>query len=637
MEAAVANMMAAQGDRILFVTCDTRPRCVLDNFYRPDIDRDEACTTCSRGTRDYLQQTGLRAASFVALTSLVDAATVDPLYATIDSLPDDSLFHFRFEGMPWDEWVVDSLKMAYFGERWQLLPNLTAVTRNTLKSMAHSYVATQAFIDEFRPDSILLINGLIPNERVVWETAKRRGVRTLNYEGGQQPGTLYIDDTLPACFYDVSASWESWRRAPLSRAEAGQVDQMMVKRMYGGGGGYVYSPSMSGSRTDVRTQLDLPADGPLLVAFTNSSADTSVFHSNTVFSQQIDWIDACIQYATAHPHVSLAIRIHPVEGDTRTFREGKIVEVRDKIADGIPARWPELPTNVRVVESAATVSSYDLMSEADVVLAYVSTVGIEAAILGKPVVNAGRYHYTHKGFTHCPETPTDFVATLDRLVADPTPPPHSTELARRYLHLWMVRSMVKVPPLRVSQAQHIELTIRPISDYGRGRSADMDRIVDFIRGQGPWVDPPAAWRPLDGGNPAPLPLTAGIRLLALPHWNHLTAFAPTLLNLPPGTAVTLLATGLSPGDAADRIIGTLTPMADSPTWPELDVVPLDLPDAALGALLMDCHGVITDRHLPQTDRLAQLARHAGVTVTAREDTAAFANLIKTLMSNAAVR
>jgi hypothetical protein len=632
IEAAVANMLAAQGDRILFVICDGQhPRCILDNFFKADIDRVDACSVCSAGAKDYLQQLGLHAANYANLDSLVDPAERDAAWSAIDRLDDEAVLTYEYAGLPMQERLIDGLRLAYYGENYSLLPNLSQVSRDMLKSLVYMAMATHALIDRYHPDSILLLNGLIPNESVVWDVGRQRGVHTILYEGGQRPGTVFFDDRSPACAYDVSDAWAHWRHVPLSRAEAGEVETMMVRRIYQRGGGYVYSPSSSGRKAEVLTELGLPPDKPLLVAYTNCSADTSVLRSNAVFPQQIDWILATIDFVAARPEVSLAIRIHPVEGTSHTFRDGKVVGVRDKIADGIAQRWAELPDNVRIVAFDAAISSYDLMQQAHVVLAYVSTVGIEAATLGKAVLNAGVYHYTDKGFTYRPDTPADYATLLDRLIADPTPLPQAQELACRYMHLWMFRSMIQVPALQVDPiSQATDLHVLPISDYGRGRCAEYDQIVDYLHQQRPLIDRPAAWRPSDDGVAKPLRFRRHPAVLGLPAWDRLDEFARGLVQLPAGTEVVIIADGISADEAAQRVISALMPLASPEAWPELDIVPGDLSDRSLGALLMSVQGVLTSRRLASTDLMAVMARHVGVPIIPMNDPAAQKQLYKGL-------
>jgi hypothetical protein len=83
------------------------------------------------------------------------------------------------------------------------------------------------------------------------------------------------------------------------------------------------------------------------------------------------------------------------------------------------AASPELPDHVRAVPPGSDIRTYDLIELADVGLVYTTTVGLEMAMRGIPVIVAGETHYRGKGFTYDPDDRHDYLDTLDQLLADP--------------------------------------------------------------------------------------------------------------------------------------------------------------------------------------------------------------------------
>ena len=71
------------------------------------------------------------------------------------------------------------------------------------------------------------------------------------------------------------------------------------------------------------------------------------------------------------------------------------------------AASPELPDHVRAVPPESDISTYDLIELADVGLVYTTTVGLEMAMRGIPVIVAGQTHYRGKGFTTDPGSVED--------------------------------------------------------------------------------------------------------------------------------------------------------------------------------------------------------------------------------------
>ncbi len=63
---------------------------------------------------------------------------------------------------------------------------------------------------------------------------------------------------------------------------------------------------------------------------------------------------------------------------------------------------PRLPEHIRLIGPREKVNTYDLIEVADLGLVYTTTVGMEMAMKGLPVIVAGQTHYRGRGFTYDP-------------------------------------------------------------------------------------------------------------------------------------------------------------------------------------------------------------------------------------------
>lgn len=93
---------------------------------------------------------------------------------------------------------------------------------------------------------------------------------------------------------------------------------------------------------------------------------------------------------------------------------------------------PELPEHVMVVPPNSDLNTYDLIDLADLGLVYTTTVGLEMAAAGIPVIVAGRTHYRARGFTYDPESLDEYFNTIERLLT--TRPEVNRALADRYAY-----------------------------------------------------------------------------------------------------------------------------------------------------------------------------------------------------------
>lgn len=135
---------------------------------------------------------------------------------------------------------------------------------------------------------------------------------------------------------------------------------------------------------------------------------------HSVWLCQKDAVQALVAQVVGQGH-GLIIRVHPhqqkkSDSDRRSWDEMSFVE------DDLRAR-------ITIVPSESTISSYELIEQADVVVTYGSTVGIEAVYWGKPSILLGLSFYDKiSASIYCPKSVSDLeviFSNLDQLETDP--------------------------------------------------------------------------------------------------------------------------------------------------------------------------------------------------------------------------
>jgi hypothetical protein len=155
---------------------------------------------------------------------------------------------------------------------------------------------------------------------------------------------------------------------------------------------------------------------------------------------------------------------------------------------------PVLPPNVRVVQADDPISSYALMDVAALGLVYTSTVGLELAARGVPVVVAADTHYRRRGFTVDPDNAGEYWAAVDRLVAFPpgdAERARTRDLARRYAVLFFFRFHNVLAAVREDGRSRPRIRVSTASDLDPGRDLPMDRVVSGILDGIAPIAPPA--------------------------------------------------------------------------------------------------------------------------------------------------
>lgn len=156
------------------------------------------------------------------------------------------------------------------------------------------------------------------------------------------------------------------------------------------------------ARTDAGEKYDVFV--PLNLRF-----DSAALCRQRLFRSVTDWLHALLSRLALQPGVTVAIRQHPCER-MEAFRG------RDSWEQVLaPFLRPGGP--VKFFPAEADVNSYDLIEGAKVVLPFTSRVGIEAAMMGKPVVTSALCYYDDCGFTVAPDSVEGYFEAINHALA----------------------------------------------------------------------------------------------------------------------------------------------------------------------------------------------------------------------------
>jgi capsule polysaccharide export protein KpsC/LpsZ len=237
-----------------------------------------------------------------------------------------------------------------------------------------------------------------------------------------------------------------------------------------------YWAAKESDQEKIRDQLRIDLKSPLAVLFTNVVWDTAMQDRDTVFNGMLDWLQTTIRLFRIHPQWTLIIRIHPAE----TQVPGR--ESHDRVAEWIQQDLGCVPENVRVVLPEDPIDSYVLIRMARVGLVYASTVGLEMAVAGTPVVVAGDAHYSGKGFTYDPSDRENYSSQVEVLMAEQRAISRETQvdLALSYAYTFFLRRTLPITTLTEQHEARPRLAYHSFQELLPGISSALDVVCDGI-------------------------------------------------------------------------------------------------------------------------------------------------------------
>jgi len=168
----------------------------------------------------------------------------------------------------------------------------------------------------------------------------------------------------------------------------------------------------------------------------------------------------------AHPKTLFVIRAHP---DELRIRKAS----RETVAEWVHANGIERESNVLYVGPNEALSSYELIQRSKFVMVYNSTIGLEASILGVPVLCGGKARYTSYRTVFFPSSAEQLRSMLEEFLAsDVIDVPEDFRVnARRVLYYQLFRTSLEFdeflrPSVRPTQARLRPFHPRRLSSSG---------------------------------------------------------------------------------------------------------------------------------------------------------------------------
>jgi UDP-N-acetylglucosamine 2-epimerase len=209
----------------------------------------------------------------------------------------------------------------------------------------------------------------------------------------------------------------------------------------------------------------------IIPVFTNVIFDTSQPHANTLFTDMFQWLDLVVKKAEQHPDTLFIIRAHPDE--TRPNKTSL-----ETVQDWYTRNNVDRIKNIQFIPPHEFISSYELISLAKFVMIFNSTIGLEASLMGVPVLTAGRARFTQIPTVFYPNTQQEYVTTLTQFLASEkiSVPTEFAENARIFLYFQLFKSSLPFGEFLEASVEPTQSTMKIFNPDDLMRSDSLSTI-----------------------------------------------------------------------------------------------------------------------------------------------------------------
>jgi len=180
-----------------------------------------------------------------------------------------------------------------------------------------------------------------------------------------------------------------------------------------------------------------------------------------------DWMLDTVKEIVNLTEVQWLVKIHPAESwDNPSSGVHRLID----------RHFPALPSHVRVIPAEDKINPMEFIQMVDGGVTVYGTLGLELALMGKPVILAGEAHYGGKGFTRESLTPEGYKGLLQEAKSLGGLAEEQWALARKYAYCYFLQRQIPLPVVYQEHSDWWEFNYQMRHLLLEGR----DPFVDFI-------------------------------------------------------------------------------------------------------------------------------------------------------------
>lgn len=357
--------------------------------------------------------------------------TVNPqAKAIVDSLPNDAqrLFEWQYDNYDIGK-IVKGVMYRYY-KSITMDDDAPSIAKQFMITTLTNYFEIKKRCENNQYHAVMFSHGIYCTWQIVVDYCKNNSIDYVCYDRGKTKGCINMNRNNPSPVWDITEAWNRLEKYRLNSEEERKVDKYLKERETQKGDVYAYNFSKKSSDLQgLKNTLGIRPHQKVISIFTNLIWDAANVSRDIAFDSPLDCIAKTIEHYNADRNVKILIRSHPAE---------KVLGTKERYGELVSELFTNgLPENVTIIDPEMNVNSFSVLEISDIGVVHTSTVGLEMAMEGKPIVLISDTHYRGKGFTFDAESSDHYFDILDRLVKSPEAKKNQIELSRKYFYLMM--------------------------------------------------------------------------------------------------------------------------------------------------------------------------------------------------------
>jgi hypothetical protein len=449
-EVILAQRFIHRGYEITNIACDQKYN-ICD--YKVD------CTKCFNLTKIHLSESNFTT-KFVSQYSLPeDQLQAEKWLASID--PQEYL-DVTYENLKLGDWIRSSVHFMLKVSKLDFSnPLILKTYQQFLKEGFAFSLAAKRMLDETHFDKIVMTNGRFFSHRILLEIANLRKIQVVIHEYSYYYQTMQLQYGLISNSYiNLSEKWFQSTRTPINLQALLHTHQIILDKRY-----RRRSPFEFFTPIPAKNSIPTSTKKKVLCALSSEYEFNASPDHPHIIGMQVDWMKLLIPEMEKYPDHHFIIKLHPNS-------EISIVQEMRDLFSGL-----HLP-NCEILWPDTTVSTYDLIDQADYIMVYWSTVAQEAACAGKKVFCVNHCVYYGTPFLKSLSSAEAHSEELKDFLLDLSPIENLREEAYRFCYRYFIEQSIPFTPTSNPKGA-VTIYNQPVQFYRDNENLPQDPYLDY--------------------------------------------------------------------------------------------------------------------------------------------------------------
>lgn len=451
-EMVLIQRLIRKNYEITNVTCDS-----IFNI----CDYKTECEKCFNITKGHVTD-----ASFTVkwLSKYMNNSDQEKARQWLNELKPEEYTEAKFDELKLGDWVRSSVHFKLKISKFNFTNPVILKTYQDFLLSGYSFAcAAKRLLDESDYQQIIMTNGRFFSHRILLEMAKLRSIPVVTQEYGHYHQTSQLQYGLLSNSYNnLSEKWYELNRRPLNLQALLHVHQIILDKRY-------KRRSPYGFFTPLPKKLKHKLSGQKKMVLCALSSEYEYNASPDfphIIGTQVDWMRLLIPEISKYPDHHFVIKLHPNSEESIV---NDMKELFSQVNMG----------NCEVLWPTTQQSTYDLIDQADYIMVFWSTVGMEAACSGKKVFCITHCAYYGAPFLKSLSSAKNHADELKDFLLDLTPLKNIREEAYRFCYRYFIEQSIPFTPTSNPKGA-VTIYNQPIEFYKNSKDLPYDPYLDHL-------------------------------------------------------------------------------------------------------------------------------------------------------------